>query len=267
MSKLDMSREELRILRLLAKGTMHLTEGAAGMLLTREDGTATRADMQALHRLEGQGAVSCTDGALSLTEVGRRASRSALSEQAPAGRPLRDLDTARVEMDGAWHEVTVNHEESPLTALARRRDRDGRSFLSARELRAGERLRRDYSKGQIMRRTGIDWSAAGAAGSSGRRGPGNSVAELTDLALAARQRVEYALRAVDPEFAGVLVDVCCFLKGLETVERERGWPVRSAKVVLRSGLRALARHYEPEKTSAAGRPILHWGAEGYRPRL
>ena len=123
--------------------------------------------------------------------------------------------------------------------------------------------RRSLTSDTIMPRLGANWVAAVA---SGRRGCGNGVVELTDAALAARLRVEKAIAAVGPELSGVLLDICCYLKGLERVEAERGWPARSAKIVLKSGLGALSRHYDPKAASTA-RHILHWGAEDFRPRL
>src|SRR5690606_1352712 len=145
------------------------------------------------------------------------------------------------------------------------RNRKGEPFLSPREFRAGERLRSDYTRGRIMPGLGASWEFVVPRRKQGRECHGAS--EITDAALAARQRVERALDAAGPELSGVLVDVCCFLKGLETVESERGWPVRSAKVVLKTALAVLARHYEPERRTSKGPQILHWGAEDYRPMV
>jgi hypothetical protein len=134
--------------------------------------------------------------------------------------------------------VTVDEAESPLAWLAHRKGRDGRALIEPVQLLAGERLRAEFTRAGLMPRITANWSASVA---DGRRGA--SSAPFTESVIAARQCVRHALEAVGPEFAGLLVDVCCFLKGLADIERERNWPQRSAKVVLQLGLDRLARHY------------------------
>lgn len=63
----------------------------------------------------------------------------------------------------------------------------------------------------------------------------------------------------------MLVDVCCFLKGLKTVETERQWPARSAKLILKTALAVLARHYDPRPEETRRRTRHHWGAADYKP--
>ena len=155
----------------------------------------------------------------------------------------------------------------PLAGLARLKRKDGSPFLDAPLIAAGERLRIDFTRGQLQPRVSANWEASVSSG--GARGA-NGVAELSDAALGARMRVERALKAVGPDLSGVLVDVCCFLKGLETVEREREWPVRSGKLMLRTALSALDRHYRPEagEPERAGQRRAHrWASAGYRPSL
>lgn len=134
--------------------------------------------------------------------------------------------------------VTVDEAESPLVWLARRKGRDGRSLIEPVQLQAGERLRAEFTRAHLMPRITSNWSASVA---DGRRTAGPVT--FTETVIGARQRVRDALDAVGPEFSGLLVDVCCFLKSLADVERERRWPPRSAKVVLQLGLGRLAQHY------------------------
>ncbi len=149
----------------------------------------------------------------------------------------------------------INLDESPLAWLARRADKTGRPMISASQLLAGERLRVDFTRAGLTPRVTTDWSSLG---SSGGGGPGT----FSDAVLSAKLRLNAALSAVGPELSGVLLDVCCFLKGLEAVEGERRWPARTAKVVLGLGLDSLARHYglagETRGRSAA--PTRAWRA-------
>lgn len=167
-----------------------------------------------------------------------------------------DLATRDLMTEAGVMQVVVNESESPLAWLARRKGRDGRAMIGPDQFVAGERLRADFTRGHMTPRVTSSWSGIGRTRGAGGGG------EMTDLIVASRQRVRQALEACGPEFSGLLLDVCCFLRGLEDVERERGWPSRSAKVVLQLALDRLARHYGLRSDArGAGGPIRTWLAD------
>ena len=126
--------------------------------------------------------------------------------------------------------------ETPLTNLARRKDKDGQPFLPDDLVRSGERLREDFELAQMGPRITQNWDgfltggvAAGAAG---------------DGHMSARQRVTGALRDLGPGLGDAALRCCCYLEGLEQIEKSMGWSARSGKIVLRIALQRLKRHYE-----------------------
>jgi hypothetical protein len=164
------------------------------------------------------------------------------------------------ELDGERVPVTVDATESPLDWLRRRKDRHGDPLVDEACYQAGERLRRDLTIAAMLPSVTSRWDALAEAprGRSGR-----DPAAATDVALAARQRVTAAVRAIGADLADLLIDVCGFLKGLEQIERERGWPPRSGKVVLTLALARLADHYGIERSArgpAQSRGIRAWRA-------
>jgi hypothetical protein len=229
-----------------------LTSGESGAEAIAPDAQ----DCLIAHDLALRGA----DNRLLITEAGRayldRASVAARGGIDPyAGQHLSLAMRTIVGPQGRVS-VRTNDAESPLVWLARRKGKDGRPLVSPHELLAGERLRADFTQALLMPRTTSNWDLA--VSREGR--PSGSSLSLTDTAIAARQRVRQALDAVGPEFSGLLLDVCCFLKGLEDVERERTWPRGSVRVVLRLGLARLARHYgyDERAIGKASAPVRRW---------
>jgi len=204
-----------------------------------------------------QGGSVTASAARSAGSVPRRTYAPTPEGRAALKRWLSDPDSAfqdqhRTLLPGSDPEMgamTVNAQESPLAALARIKARDGSLFLESCHVEAGERLRVDFTRGQMQPSLGQRWEPVRLGRQSGTPG---GAAEMSEAALAARMRVERALADVGPELSGVLLDVCCFLKGLAEVERERQWPARSAKLMLRTALAALARHYDAPRRRPGG---------------
>ncbi|MGJ3265365.1 MAG: DUF6456 domain-containing protein [Salinarimonas sp.] len=208
-------------------------------------GAFARADAD---RLAAADLASWTSGGvvrrLGVTEAGRAWLRRGADPAEPfaAQHRIAAVSERLDPDDGAARRVAVNAAESPLSWLASRRNRDGTPFLSPAAFAAGERLRRDITIAGIMPGVTVDWSRLGGGGGGEGRAPGDRQT-MTEALVAARQRIARAGEVLGGDDLDLLVDVCGFLKGLATIERERGWPARSAKVLVARALDRLARHY------------------------
>ena len=150
----------------------------------------------------------------------------------------RDIDDPET---GQKRRVRYNMAESPLTALARRKDRDGQPFLSDDMVRAGERLREDFELAQMGPRVTQNWERFLTGGGRGSFRPDSGIG---DGPTGARMRVANALTDLGPGLSDVALRCCCYLDGLESAERRMGWSARSGKIVLRIALQRLADHYD-----------------------
>ena len=158
----------------------------------------------------------------------------------------------------------VNTAESPLAWLRTRRDKAGRPLISDQQFLAGERLRADFERAMLSQRVTSNWDPAAAA----RRSGGSSPPDMSDSALAARQRFHRAMDAAGPELSSILYHVCCLASGIEQAERMLDLPQRSGKAVLGLALSALVRHYGIGSDSRGRRrDVGHWAVEDYRPAI
>lgn len=135
--------------------------------------------------------------------------------------------------------IRYNAAESPLSLLARRKDKNGKAFLQPELVAAGERLREDFELAQLGPRVTQNWERflnGGARGEFTSHGEGGSAA--------AKERVIKALGDLGPGLGDVVLRTCCFLEGMESVEQRMGWSARSGKIVLRIALMRLKGHYD-----------------------
>jgi hypothetical protein len=257
------------LLRLLR----HLQESGAKYRRIRENriaveigGTSMSISARRIEELASADIIACEGDVLSLTASGRAYLARLLAEREPFLAQHGGVVPREKRRNDPIDAILIDEAESPLAWLAKRRGPDGKPLIGTAQFQAGERLRADFTRAGLTPRVTSNWIAPIA---QGKRANGASAGSFSDTVLAAKERVSATLDAVGPEFAGVLLDVCCFLKGLETVERERRWPQRTAKVVLGLALDRLARHYGirseirgPERTA-----MRHWRAPDARPSM
>lgn len=193
-----------------------------------------------------------------ITATGRAALKRILSEDAaekagaeadPFGDQHRDFEEREVGKGPKKTRTRYNLSESPLQLLSRRKDRSGAPFLAPELVAAGERLREDFELAQMGPRITQNWDRFLTSGDKPASTGGTSTGPE-----AARERVQNALADLGPGLADVALRTCCFLEGMEAVERRMGWAARSGKIVLRIALQRLKRHYD--ETQGGWSPMI-----------
>ena len=188
-----------------------------------------------------------------LSNAGRAALKRLLSEHDAEKQGFAEAPASFGDQHRAWGEreikqgdarpskrIRYNVLESPLAALARRRNKEGKPFLSDELVSAGERLREDFELAQMGPRVAQNWDRFLTAGDRGGFQPDTSA----DGPQNARDRVACALRDLGPGLGDVVLRCCCFLEGMEQAEKRMGWSARSGKIVLKIALQRLHRHYK-----------------------
>lgn len=263
----EFNREALRILRRLCEtgSVLAVAEEMDKAVVVRDTGDsgATRTavvDCRIAQALALKDWISCDNpGRISryrISSSGRTALSRLIAEAENKARERSEFGMAEAQApfqaqmapsQGATakpdrpRRIRYSAAESPLIALARRRDRDGKPFLDESLVAAGERLREDFELAQIGPQVAQNWDRFLTAGG---RGGFNSEAHAGHGASGARDRVEHALSDLGPGLSDVALRCCCYLEGLELAEKRMGWSARSGKIVLRIALQRLKRHYD-----------------------
>lgn len=199
---------------------------------------------------------------ISLTLLGKSLLKRLLNPDMPFTAQHADLVNSSIKVESIVSPILKNNNECALSRLYFRKAKNGKGWLDHDEYQAGERLRSDFEKAQLSPNISARWGAT----MSGSNRAADGATDISDFALDAKVRMEKAIGALGPELSGVTLDVCCFLKGLEVVEREKSWPPRSAKLLLKTALSILVRHYGI-KSDTKNRPNRFWGADNYRPEM
>ena len=213
-------------------------------------------DERTVRQLESAGLVAVSGEVCRVTPVARAWLKRTLIDE--------DAFAAQHRLEARKPDGTrINLAESPLARLASATDGQP-PFLASHHVETGERVRRLFERARLQPRVTMSYSARTAGGKT----PGQA-AEIGDMAADARRALTELHRILPADCAGVVLDVCGLLKGLQTVESERGWPRRSAKLVLRIGLEQLALHYglAPVAVGTESNRRHAWLGDGARPNV
>ncbi|WMT87987.1 DUF6456 domain-containing protein [Pelagibacterium sp. 26DY04] len=152
-----------------------------------------------------------------------------------------------------------DQENAALALLGRGRGSEP-AYLDSHHLEAARRVQTLFERSRLRPRTTVHYGPRVGSG-------GGHANDIGDMAVDARRQLAGLYRALPPDCADLVIDICGFEKGLQEVETERGWPRRSAKLVLRIALEAAARHFglTPIATGVATTRSRSWLAEGARP--
>jgi hypothetical protein len=268
--KATLAREGKRVLRRLceAGAVLAVAKDMEKAVVVRDapDGASTRTavvDRAIAQAMALKDWISCDEpGRISrytITSSGRAALNRLVAEaenqaqgfaemQTPFAAQHREFGEKLVEdeEEGKPRRMRFNMAESPLTLLARRRDKEGAPFLSEDLVSAGERLREDFELAQMGPRVGQNWDRFLSGGDRGSYAPDSGIGSGPT---AARDRVAQALQDLGEGLSDVALRCCCYLEGLETAEKRLGWSARSGKIVLRIALIRLREHYQTGRGS------------------
>ena len=158
--------------------------------------------------------------------------------------------------DGTRRDLTGN----ALETLSRV---GGSGFLAPHHLEAGKRVCQWGDRAQLRQRITMSYDPARIGG----KRAGGGATDIADMAAEARKSLARLFRELPRECAEVVFDVCVFEKGLQLIETERGWPRRSAKLVLRIGLDRLAEvlGLAPQANGVEKGRMRDWRDDDFQP--
>jgi len=150
----------------------------------------------------------------SITNVGRTALKRMLAEEQATRRkddsargvndPFQDqhreFGERTIIEDNGVRKIRYNLAESPLTALARKKNKNGSPYLSVEQLDAGERLREDFEIAQIGPKVTQNWDKFLTSSSHGK---GHDNGGQSFGPAAARARVSDALQRLADHYGSI----------------------------------------------------------------